>query len=120
MLVRTPHKKSTTALVLVLGQVLLSGAPHAAPLPTMNTLVIMDEDFVGCRALADLARVVNLDWIMNDKEAAGAFETEHCITLHKGDQFRVRDVSVVHGAVCLSQTRSSDCYWTSAQMLKNP
>ncbi len=120
MLARMPLKKSTTTLLVVLCGVLLSGATHAAPLPNITTIVTMDEDYFGCRALADLARVVNLDWIMDDKEASSAHGREHCIALHKGDQFKVRDVSVVHGAVCLSQGASPECFWTNAQMLKNP
>ena len=49
-----------------------------------------------------------------------AYGREHCIVLHKGGQFKVQDESVLHGAVCLSLLRSSECYWTNAQMLKNP
>ncbi len=120
MLARMPHKKSTTTLLVVLCEVLLSGATHAAPLPNINTIVTIDADYFGCRALDDLARVMNLDWVKNDKEAASAYGQEHCTALHKGDQFKVRDVSVVHGAVCLSQGASSECFWTNAQMLKTP
>jgi len=121
MTMRMQHKRSyPVRLAVIGGGLLLSGAPHAAPLPSSNTIVTMDEEYFGCRAIDDLARVVNLDWVKNDKEAASAYGQEHCITLHKGDQFRVRDVSVIHGAVCLIRPGSTDCYWTNAQMLKNP
>jgi hypothetical protein len=121
MPLRIQQKRSNTARLAVVGGVLLLiGAPHAAPLPSSNAIVTIDEDYFGCRALDDLARVVNLDWVKNDKEAASAYGREHCIVLHKGDQFRVREGSVLHGAVCLSRAGSADCYWTNAQILKNP
>ncbi len=109
----------TTLLALISG-VLLSGGADAAPLPKTNEVVTMAEDFFGCRALGDLARVVNLDWVKNDKQASIAYGKEHCTILHKGDEFKVQEVSVVQGAVCLRQLRSSECYWTNAQMLKSP
>lgn len=96
------------------------GAGRAAPLPKVNALVTMDADFFGCRSLADLARIVNLDWVKNDKGASTSYGNQHCVVLHKGDQYMVRDVSVVQGAVCLRENRSPECYWTNAQMLKNP
>lgn len=111
---------SRTTVFAVVSEILLSGAPRAAPLPSINALVTMDEDFFGCRSLADLGRVVNLDWVKNDKQAATAYGREHCIVLHKGDQFKVQDESAVQGAVCLRQIRSSECYWTNAQMLRTP
>lgn len=114
------HNISRTAVSVVLSELLLSGAPHAAPLPSIDTLVTMDEDFFGCRSLADLGRVVNLDWVRHDKQASTAYGREHCIVLHKGDQLKVQDASVVQGAVCLRQANASECYWTNAQMLKGP
>ena len=114
------HNMFRTMVFVVISEVLLSGASHAAPLPSINALVTMDDDFFGCSSPADLARVVNLGWVKNDKEGATAYGREHCVVLHKGDQFRVHDVSVVQGAVCLQQTNSSECYWTNAQMLKSP
>jgi hypothetical protein len=107
-------------VLVIIGAILLRGASHAAPLPSINALVTIDEEFFGCSSLADLARVVNLDWVKNDKAGATAYGREHCIVLHKGDQYRVHDVSVAQGAVCLRQTNSSDCYWTNAQLLKSP
>lgn len=116
------HNISTTTLFIVISEVLLSSASHAAPLPNINTTVTMDGEFFGCRALADLAlgTLENLDWVKNDKEASSAYGRAHCIVLHKGDQFEVQNESALHGAVCLSQNPSSDCYWTNAQMLKKP
>ena len=108
------------AVFVAVSEVLLSGAPHAAPLPNINSLVTMDAEFFGCQSLADLNRVVNLDWVKNDKEASSAYGREHCIVLRKGEQFKVQDISVVQGAVCLIRIGSSGCYWTNAQMLKNP
>src|SRR5262249_2154607 len=105
---------------VVIVAVILGGASHAAPLPSINTVVTMDGDFFGCWDLADLARVVNLDWVKNDKKASSAYGRERCIVLHKGEQFKVQDASVLQGAVCLSRASSSDCYWTNAQMLKTP
>jgi hypothetical protein len=99
---------------------LLSGAAPASPLPNIGAAVTMDAEFFGCQSLDDLARVVNLDWVKNDKEASMAYGKQHCIVLRKGDQFSVQAVSVVLGAVCLRQGRSGDCYWTSAQVLKSP
>jgi len=109
--------KPVCALVSVM---VLSGAAHAAPLPDVNALVTMAADYFGCRALSDLTRVVTLDWVKNDKTASAAYGNQHCAVLRKDEQFRVEAVSVVRGAVCLRERRSSECYWTSGQMLKNP
>ena len=107
-------------LVILVGEGLPGGAGRAAPLPKVNAVVTMDADFFGCHSLDDLARIVTLDWVKNDKGASTSYGNQHCVVLHKGDQFMVRDVSVVQGAVCLRENRSSECYWTNAQMLKNP
>jgi len=114
------HKASRTTLLAFLSEVLLSGAAHAAPLPNIGAMVTMDVEFFGCRSLDDLAHVVNLEWVRNDKDAATAYGKEHCIVLRKGDELKVQSVSAVQGAVCLRQLRSSTCYWTSAQALKPP
>jgi len=114
------HRILRKALFAFISEVLLSGAAHASPLPNIGAVVTMDVEFFGCTSLDDLVRVVNLDWVQNDKEASIAYGKQHCIRLRKGDQFRVQDVSVVQGAVCLRQAPSSDCYWTNAQMLKIP
>jgi len=113
-------KTPTKTLLAFLGEVLLSGAVQAAPLPKTGDVVTMDVEFFGCRSLDDLARVVNLDWVQKNTEASNAYGKEHCIVLHKGDQLRVQDESSVQGAVCLRPTNSSACYWTSAQALKGP
>ncbi len=109
-----------TTLVALGSALLLTAAAPAAPLPKVNAVVTMAEDFFGCRALGDLARVENLEWVKNDKNASTAYGKEHCVVLHKGAEFKVQEVSAVLGAVCLRETRSSECYWTNAQMLKNP
>ena len=114
---RTASAKTVLAFI---GEVLLSGAAQAAPLPNIGEMVTMDVEFFGCRSLDDLARVVNLDWVHNDKEAAAAYGKQHCIVLRKGDELKVQNVSAVQGAVCLRQLRTSECYWTSAQVLKGP
>jgi hypothetical protein len=111
---------SSKTLLVVVSGVLLSGAARAAPHPNVNAVVTMDADFFGCQSLGDLARVVNLDWVQNNKEASITYGRQHCIVLHKGDQFKVQEMSVLQGAVCLRQPNSSDCYWTNAQMLKSP
>ncbi len=80
----------------------------------------MDADFFGCQSLADLARLVDLQWVKNEKEAATAYGRAHCTILHKGDQLKVQDVSSIYGAVCLREPHFLRCYWTSAQMLKHP
>jgi hypothetical protein len=112
------------AMLALLGMV-MPGLPsltaHAAPLPEIGAVVTMDADFFGCRALDDLARVVNLDWVKNDKAGATAYGAQHCIVLKQGQRFSVADVSVVQGAVCVRQEpRSRECIWTNAQMLKRP
>ncbi len=112
------RKISRKSLLVLISAVLPSGVAHALPLPDVNTVVTMGADFFGCRSLSDLARVVNLDWVQNDKEASSAYGKQHCIVLQKGDQFKVQDVSVVQGAVCLRRLHSSECYWTNSQMLK--
>lgn len=55
-----------------------------------------------------------------NKGASTTYGREHCIVLHKGDQFKVQDESVVQGAARVRQTPAPDCYWTNAQMLKTP
>ena len=114
------RKASAKTLLAFIGEVLLSEAAHAAPLPNVGELVTMDVEYFGCRSLDDLAHVVNLDWVHNDKDAATAYAKGHCIVLRKGDQLKVQNVSAVQGAVCLRQLRTSECYWTSAQVLKSP
>ncbi|HUI94768.1 MAG TPA: hypothetical protein VLX44_03355 [Xanthobacteraceae bacterium] len=114
------QKASAKTLSALIGVVLLSGAAHAAPLPNIGELVTIDVAYFGCRSLDDLAHVVNLDWVRNDKDAATAYGKEHCVVLRKGDQLKVQDVSAVQGAVCLRQLRTSECHWTSAQVLKGP
>ena len=109
-----------TTLLAVIGEVALCGAPHAEPLPVINTVVTMDADFFGCHSIDDLSRVVSLDWVKNDKAGSIAYGRDHCVVLHKGDQFKVQNLSSVHGAVCLRQTPFSDCYWTNAQMVRSP
>ena len=105
-------------VVLVL-LVLLTAIAQAAPLPTVGGLATMDVDYFGCRALEDLARVINLDWVKNDKVASLEYGTQHCVVLHQGERLIVQDASAVQGAVCLrQQPRSSECVWTNAQMLK--
>ena len=106
-------------LFAAISEVLLSGSPNAAPLPKIDAIVTMDEDYFGCHSIDDLGRVVNLDWVKNDKAGSVAYASDHCVALHKGDQFKVQDLSSVHGAVCLRQAQSSDCYWTNAQVLKS-
>ena len=88
-----------TALLAVVGGLLLVDAAPAAPLPSVNAVVTMDTDFFGCRSLDDLTHVVNLDWVKNDKDASTAYGKHNCIVLQKGDQYRVQDVSAVRGAV---------------------
>ena len=119
-LATAPCRVSRTTLFAAISEVLLSGSPYAAPLPKINAVVTMDVDFFGCHSIDDLARVVNLDWVKNDKAGSVAYASEHCVVLHKGDRFTVRDLSSVYGAVCVRQAQSSDCYWTSAQVLKSP
>lgn len=109
--------KAVCALVSV---ILLTGAAQAAPLPDVNAVVTMAADFFGCRALSDLTHIITLDWVKNDKTASVAYGNEHCALLRKGEQLKVEAVSVVRGAVCLREGRSSECYWTNAQMLRNP
>ena len=113
------RKTSTKTLLAFLSELVLSGAAHAAPLPKIGETVTMEVEFFGCRSLDDLARVVNLDWVKNDKDAAAAYGKEHCIVLRKGDEFGVQGLSAVQGAVCLRPARSAapECYWTSAQQL---
>lgn len=113
------HEMSGKVVCALVGVIVLTGAARAAPLPNVNAVVTMAADFFGCRALSDLTRVVTLDWVQNDKAASAAYGNEHCAVLRKGDQFRVEAVSVVRGAVCLRENRSSECYWTNAQMLKD-
>lgn len=114
-----PKFATKTALAFIC-DVVLSGAPPAAPLPKIGAIVTMDVQFFACRSLDDLAHVVNLDWVKNDQDAAVTYGNQHCIVLHKGDELKVQDVSVVQGAVCLRQLRASQCNWTSAQVLKPP
>jgi hypothetical protein len=106
-------------LVVLACQSALSGIARAAPLPAVGSLVTMDADFFGCRALDDLARIINLDWVKNDKAGAISYGAQHCVALHQGDRLIVQDVSIVQGAVCLKQQpRTQECLWTNAQMLK--
>ena len=108
-------------LVILACQAALGGIALAAPLPAVGAVVTMDIDFFGCRALDDLARVINLDWVKNDKIASIEYGTQHCVVLHQGERFMVQDASAVRSAVCLrQQPRSSDCVWTNAQMIKSP
>jgi hypothetical protein len=111
---------SAKTLLAFLGEVVLSGATPAAPLPKIGDVVTMDVDFFGCRSLDDLAHVVNLDWVQKDTAASNAYGKAHCVVLHQGDQLRVQDLSSVQGAVCLRPTGSASCYWTTAQALKGP
>ena len=114
------HEMSGKVVCALVSMIVLTGAAQAAPLPDVNAIVTMAADFFGCRALSDLTQVITLDWVKNDKTASAAYGNEHCAVLRKGEQFRVDAVSVVRGAVCLRERRSSECYWTSAQVLKNP
>ena len=80
----------------------------------------MDADFFGCKALDDLARIINLDWVKNDKAGSVSYGAQHCAVLKQGERFLVQDVSIVQGAVCLKQQpRAQECLWTNAQMLKS-
>jgi hypothetical protein len=120
-LITLPCRLSRMTLFAAISEILLSGgSPHAAPLPKIDAVVTMNEDFFGCHSIDDLGHVVNLDWVKNDKAGSVAYASDHCVVLHKGDQFKVQNLSSVHGAVCLRRTQSSDCYWTNAQMLKSP
>ena len=108
-----------TLLVIFACQAALGGTARAAPLPAVGALVTMDVDFFGCKALDDLARIINLDWVKNDKAGAISYGAQHCVALHQNDRFIVQDVSIVQGAVCVKQQpRTQECLWTNAQMLK--
>jgi len=111
---RTVFRKTIAVLV---AEVLLTATPRAAPLPDVGALVTMGSDYFGCHALEDLARVINLDWVKNDKIASIEYGKQHCIVLHKDDKFNVQDSSSIQGAVCLRAWRARECFWTSAQML---
>jgi hypothetical protein len=102
---------------VLVGEVLLVAAAQAAPLPNVGATVTMDSDYFGCQSLNDLAHVVTLDWVQNNKIASIEYGTQHCIVLHKNEQYNVQDSSAVRGAVCLRQGRNQ-CYWTNAQMIK--
>ena len=109
---------SRTALLVLLAEVLLTAMAQAAPLPNVGAVVTIEVDYFGCRSIDDLARVVNLDWVKNDKVASIEYGTQHCIVLHKGERFSVQDTSAVRGSVCLRLPTSRECVWTNAQMLK--
>jgi hypothetical protein len=114
---RTDFRK---ILIILASQAVLSGVSQAAPLPNVGALVTMDTDFFGCRAIEDLARVINLDWVKNDKVASLSYGAQHCVVLHQGERLIVQDVSIVQGAVCLKQQpRTQECLWTNAQMIKS-